>query len=253
MMDEELRALYVAPLVERGASSGSPDASPCEDVRVFVFGEELLVSCMTYWDDRPQWRPYWHLYRLDAEVVHWQREFRALLRDFAHPASGIGAGASKIKEARNLGLMLRDGRFSLLWWMTSPADVRPWGQMVQERGRRFEKKLHNNGNPLELPEEGAYLGVGHYHGEKTITKYGANYVHQFVLFQREAPFRELARSPEFCFPAFTDQTRCEVIQFIGSILRDGPNVRITWGVNDCESATAWVPLADLLRFVRGGA
>lgn len=170
------------------------------------------------------------------------------------------------QDDRNLGLLKHEGGFMVLRW--------PGERMVMQRmemmsgsgnsdeldSENSDMSLHNSVNPLLLPELDAYLGLGHMHlgtgcrscqNRKRGPKYGHTYVSYFVLFDRGEPWSMRHFSPPFCIPSAANATRCETIQFLTSIVREGDDLLVTYGINDCEAAMVRVPIAQVLKFTRG--
>lgn len=161
------------------------------------------------------------------------------------------------RHQRNLGLISQQGHLFVLKWINEEMDVEP-AELI---GQSLTPGLHNNINPLELPEENAYLTVGHMHiedhcsgcksnGTHTGPKYGWKYVSYFILFDRAAPWGVQHESSPFCFPSLLNESLCESIQFVMSIVRDGQDLLVSYGINDCEAAVVRVPVDAVLSFTR---
>ena len=146
-------------------------------------------------------------------------------------------------------------------------------------------EVHNNINPILLPDDNLMLTVGHIHTDWTPnrwhhrgwgdymnlsyvpqdreerTRYGSTYLHLFLLFEAEPPYRKVAQSPPFCLSALRkprtflhSDVVCETIQFVMGLVPAGDDredVVLTYGVNDCESAWIRASMAKVLAFTRG--
>jgi len=170
-------------------------------------------------------------------------------------------------DDRNFGLLKHGGKLQVLRWPGETMDVRamrlappqkPRADATDEELAAFAG-FHNSVNPLELPEHDAFLGIGHVHINKECAwcpkkrgpRAGFSYVHYFVLFDRGEPWTMRSISPPFCIPSAANATRCEIVQFVMSALREGDDLLLTYGVNDCEAAMIRVPLEAVLEFARG--
>ena len=80
-----------------------------------------------------------------------------------------------------------------------------------------------------------------------IPLYGYKYLSKFVLFEASWPHRTTHISPSFCFPR---GKTCESIQVVCSLLLEGSDLLISYGVNDCEAAVVRMPLVQALAFAR---
>merc|ERR1719230_289196 len=140
------------------------------------------------------------------------------------------------------------------------------GKLIQtEPADTASLSMHNSVNPIELPEQDAFLGIGHAHLEDGCVKpsrelckkfgprYGSRYVSNFFLFDRQAPWSMRKASPAFCVPSMSNSSRCETIQFITSAVLEGDDLLMTYGINDCEAASVRVPLQAVLDFIDIGA
>lgn len=170
---------------------------------------------------------------------------------------------------RNFGLLKHEGKLQVLRWPGETMDVRsmrrapppkPVAAMTDEDLAAYAS-FHNSVNPLELPEHDAFLGIGHVHINKECAwcprkrgpRAGYSYVHYFVLFDRGEPWGMRHMSPPFCIPSAANATRCEIVQFVMSAIREGDDLLLTYGVNDCEAAMIRAPLKAVLEFTRGAS
>lgn len=218
------------------------------DARLFVTREKVFVS---FWTPHPDFsfrvRDLIVTHSLDGSIV---ASLGAMVPDFTR------------KRQRNLGLMQTpQGEWRTLLWLADPMDIRPVPvrETTPASNRLFwgskDVTLHNNINPIELPELSAYLAVGHValDHSKTVTRFSSKYVSFFMLFDSKPPFRLQHRSPPVCLPSQSDAARCETIQFIMSVVLESPSsLLVSYGVNDCEAVIARIQLADLISFIRHG-
>jgi len=150
-------------------------------------------------------------------------------------------------------------------------------------------KLHNSFSPLLSTDSvgcpGFLLAIGHAHLDRALpshrgkhanigtTKWGNTYMQRIIAFNASEPHNALFFSSPFCFPsvqshrnnsiqlATTKATSCDVIQFVMSLIvispyssfsssgEKQPEVLITYGVNDCESAYVKFSANTLLDFL----
>jgi len=113
-------------------------------------------------------------------------------------------------------------------------------------------ELSNNINPLLLPGNATYLGIGHdhaqFHDADGQLKF-KGYTHRFVLFDAVAPYNATYLSRPFCFPAPGRPGECEQIQFApGAVLTPDLHVLISVGILDCVSRIYRIPLSAILAF-----
>merc|ERR1719265_205364 len=208
-------------------------------------------------------------FRIEGEwfmrTLHLGRERDGALEAWFGEREGYKTGTIEdliYQHEKNIGLMLHNGRLSLLWGLSGSLNI----TMVDHRmritpvqGLNGDVMLHNSINPIWLPEEDLFLTVGHAHlhdndkaGEipDTVPKFGYNYVQTFVLFEPNPPYNVQNISPTFCLPSGDHQ--CEIIQFIMGMDRVGDDLLISYGINDCEGAVIKVSLSDALHFSRSG-
>lgn len=143
---------------------------------------------------------------------------------------------------------------------------------VKRRSKRQE--MHLNGIAIHLPARRAYLAITHRHfdklrisdrpwdarphpqdGDDTFvipfhTPYGNTYMHYFILFEDREPWRITKASGAWCFPSLDNATRCDAIQYVGSALKEGQTLTVTYGVNDCDSAMAQLSMSDVLSTLK---
>lgn len=170
-------------------------------------------------------------------------------------------------DDRNFGLLKHEGKLQVLRWPGETMDVHAMrrapppkpGAAATDEDLAADASFHNSVNPLELPEHDAFLGIGHVHINKECAwcpkrrgpRAGYSYVHYFVIFDRGEPWAMRDISPPFCIPSAANATRCEIVQFVMSAIREGDDLLLTYGVNDCEAAMIRVPLKAVLEFTRG--
>ena len=82
-----------------------------------------------------------------------------------------------------------------------------------------------------------FLGIAHKHGPFGLyhVPWGSRYVSAFFLLSEREPFRLLRWGVPFCFASLEFPDKCEVIQFISSVVYSQGHLIIGYGVNDCES------------------
>ena len=190
--------------------------------------------------------------------------------------------------ARNLGVLVHQGRLLLLPWVGAPPveatdahalhaslSARPAVAHLHTPGQLGEwQHLNGNISPLPVLVDGVQmlLTIGHAHFGMVPTKspsWSAHYYHLFVLLNATPPFRVEASSMPFCLPvamiASASSTaaasnlpsaECESVQFVQSAIilqtSSAPVMLLSYGVHDCRSAVAHVALKEALRFVRHG-
>ena len=188
--------------------------------------------------------------------------------DHVYPTPGL----------RNAGLVLYEDRLQFISWATQPVIVEPavlpsdspgeadgnltaYGdiQRLPIIGYRGYD-LHLNGSPLHVPELGQLLLLTHTHSEvrpkwksSSTPLDGFDYFHHFVLFDDRPPWTARSMSSAWCFPAAENSSRCESIQFGMSLVLDADDnttLLISYGVNDCSSRAARLPLFDALALAR---
>eukprot|EP00930_Biecheleria_cincta_P054982 TRINITY_DN41355_c0_g1_i1.p1 TRINITY_DN41355_c0_g1~~TRINITY_DN41355_c0_g1_i1.p1 ORF type:complete len:422 (+),score=47.23 TRINITY_DN41355_c0_g1_i1:70-1335(+) len=219
------------------------------DVRLFVTGEKVYIS---YWTPRPDFS-----FRVQELIV--KHSF-----DGSIVASvGDMVPDFTLKRQRNIGVMqTAHGEWRALLWLADPMYIRPVpvgttktaaSNRLAWRSEGKDIILHNNINPVELPELNAYLAVGHValDNSRTVASFASKYVSFFMLFDNKPPFKLQHRSPPVCFPSQSDAARCEIIQFVMSVVLESPSsLLLSYGVNDCEAIIARMQLADMISFIR---
>ncbi|KAG8459034.1 hypothetical protein KFE25_006579 [Diacronema lutheri] len=103
----------------------------------------------------------------------------------------------------------------------------------------------------------ALLGVGHaHHGRAhSVAYFGSHYMHFFYALDAAPPHALLAHSAEWCLPHSASDARCEAVQFVTGLelAPDGRTVLLAYGVNDCESKLAVLPLERVRRMLTPNA
>jgi len=233
LLDEDLNPVGAAHIEATNRSN-------CQDVRLFVLGKQLLASCVVY-EELFQWHFHWTLQQLHLNMS-------SGLSFAAH----FGEVLASYEDQKNLGLMQQDDKLQVLWFMNAESAVvytQPLTLVSEDL-----HQLHNNVNPLYLPEEGAYLCVIHTYEqgstEDESTFWRHHYYHRFVLINDDLHHDVLRTSPLMCFPSAVKESSCETVQFVMSIVRDGGDLLISYGINDCEAAIVRVPLSAVLAFLR---
>ena len=87
-----------------------------------------------------------------------------------------------------------------------------------------------------------------------LAMYGNTYMHYFVLFEDSPPWQIQKRSGPWCFPSTDNASKCDTIQFVMSAHLDESQeeLLLAYGINDCDSAIARLPLTKVLAFVDAG-
>ena len=125
-----------------------------------------------------------------------------------------------------------------------------WAEYV-----RRPRDIHNSVNPIYIPRLNGYLGMAHWfmkHGKFHISAtsmFGYEYLQ--VLFLFSASTRRITKvSRPFCFPSLHKPSMCDGIQFPMSIVKAANDkLMISYGVNDCNSAVAYMPLTQIERML----
>lgn len=141
---------------------------------------------------------------------------------------------------------------------------RPFGSLtLVRRESRFRvehgHRLSTTSNliPLRASQDSnctVLLGVGHIHRKqgkrlgRVFTRasstaafmWGGHYTHFFYALSVAPPFRMLAMSAEFCISSRQDPSDCESVQFVAGLGETGPDVLLSYGINDCEAKVAAV-------------
>lgn len=230
LLDEDLSAIGTTHIEETSGTN-------CMDVRLFVFGNRLLTSCVVYEQFDP-WHFQWNLQELHLEMA-----------DGMSFTAHFGEVLASYQDQKNLGLIQHGNSLQVLWLLhTESADV--YSQPLSLVSR-MPHELHNNVNPVYLPEEGAYLCVSHSYSTSSESQFDRHhYAHRFVLVNDDLHHRVLRTSPPMCFRSAVKENACETVQFVMSVVRDGGDLIIAFGISDCEAATVRTPLAAVLAFLR---
>lgn len=228
------------------------------DVRLLVKDDMLLMSFVSYDETLDYFGETWV-----TELVLWNADGK-----LAASAEDYTLATPKLVDAgKNIGLFENtDGLHALLW--SFPPQVRNFsmsGQIVGEQDydgpeilEAYEKphrQMSNSINPVLLPEDGLFLGIGHDHGGTIIGGY-TGYEHRFVLFETEAPFKASYLSRPFCFPSPDRPDKCENIQFLTQAVLTsgmegmGKDLLLSVGILDCEARIYRIPLAAVLAFTK---
>lgn len=129
----------------------------------------------------------------------------------------------------------------------SESNYSPWHSC---RGQSKETFLHNGPSPVWIDEKQFFLGIGHLARGKRrshlLRFLPDHYTHQFFTISASPPFRLLALSPEFCFSSAQDPSDCENIQYASTLLRDGDDLLVAYGIEDCDSYIQRFHLSDIL-------
>ena len=252
------------------------------DARIESFsekwGDRLLVTATRYHHKSKEMIQIWNARWLRLYVDNATNDVTFFSEPVLHP--DIQGNSEIWRQGKNFGVLYEGGQepFQLLHWLTAgrvdvrrgippppfPDDLKPITIDDALNSSISAKSLSNNGSPVELAN-GLLLAVGHFHTDTSVpydqthtatrgtTKYGNTYLHTFVLFQRHAPFAHCATSRPFCFPALDDPAKCEIIQFVMSIIRLPGNkndtLLLSYGVNDCEAATVELTDQQILDFI----
>ena len=75
-------------------------------------------------------------------------------------------------------------------------------------------------------------------------------MHHFILVEAAPPFKFLKQSPPFCLPATSNSSICESIQFMSSMMLEGPDVRFAYGINDCGGGSFAMSVESILSFAK---
>jgi hypothetical protein len=187
--------------------------------------------------------------------------------------------ASTGPNMRNVGLLLHKGHLQLVSWASQPmtvesaamytAAVRSNPEIVYVPPRvpdsalisgYHDMHLHLSGSPLHLPHLGQMLQLTHNHRHmynpwisNSTPTYGFDYFHHFLLFDDRPPWTVRSMSAGWCLPTAEKSSMCEAIQFGMSMVLDADDTTtllITYGVNNCTSRVARLPLLDVLALAR---
>jgi len=261
--------------------AGKPWDFGLEDVRLDFsesYGERILTTAMDYpRKGKRVLAERWHARWLDLKVNRTSKALQALSNPLRHP--DVAGEPMLLNSGRNFGVLWDghyDHAFNILHWLSdSTIDVRRGippmppseddQQQTSHRKRGIEganhSLLHNNGSPRRVGSRcpGVRMALGHVHLDSTMpayrrnevgaTPYGNTYLHYFVFFEENPPFRLIQTSPAFCVPSPRDPSKCETIQFSsGFTFLNQNQLILTYGINDCEAAYAIVDVPALLNF-----
>ena len=183
-----------------------------------------------------------------------------------------------MEKGRNMGLLGYRGRVWIMPWVAHRSALPPaanvtaaeaahpgWPQFLVAadqdvvRVPAFKTKLeplHGSINPIPLDDHGGILLIAHQHLTRGQggAAWSSSYVHYFLILESSEPFALVALSAPFCLPARRHADQCEEIQFIQSAVRIGTDhLLLAYGINDCESALAFVSVRQALAYARGQA
>eukprot|EP00404_Azadinium_spinosum_P024923 CAMPEP_0180598706 /NCGR_PEP_ID=MMETSP1037_2-20121125/23009_1 /TAXON_ID=632150 /ORGANISM="Azadinium spinosum, Strain 3D9" /LENGTH=530 /DNA_ID=CAMNT_0022617335 /DNA_START=88 /DNA_END=1677 /DNA_ORIENTATION=+ len=121
----------------------------------------------------------------------------------------------------------------------------------------YPAELHNGPNLVWINETAEYLGIGHFYRgwmDKSTMNVGKDavgtshhYMHFFFTLSRGPPYKLQRLSPEFCFSSAHRPSDCESVQYASSIVLDGDNLHIGYGITDCEAAVMTVDTVEVLN------
>mmetsp|Transcript_62204 Transcript_62204/g.148402 ORF Transcript_62204/g.148402 Transcript_62204/m.148402 type:complete len:426 (-) Transcript_62204:38-1315(-) len=258
VLDKNLETLLMGPLF-----ADSVDLRlTVIDERLFVHGWRELQGGKYHYSTYVDWVLYeLHLQRATSLFASGPA-CRGLLRAEVRPEISInGSNPQKILmlEGKNFGMMWRRRERDVLLFvkLTDPVDMRSWrnGFAAKKEESKTDFKqlsgvLSANGNAVAVPEFKAYLSFGHWHTPKAWGTPG-QYFHQLILFSDHPPYQWLKVSPQFCFPAALDARGvCERVQFVQSLIREGDDLIISYGINDCEGAILRISLKLVLDHLK---
>lgn len=214
-----------------------------EDLRLFMFEGQLLVSFVTVIRGKNTWY---------LSGIHFGKQDNKLVVSETNINIPGMREHLEYEHAKNLGMIAANSSYFVLYTFDDNAEsiIKP---LMHRRPPAMDKSVHNNIHPLYIPEREALLGVTHYHGDRGAggASFGGEYVHAFFLMENKSPFKVLQYTPDFCIQSVdnTHANSCETIQFIVSVIRDPQDTAtllVSYGINDCESALAKLKLADVL-------
>lgn len=230
------------------------------DARVEAVAGSILITATRYHHKKKELIQIWNARWLDLDEVN--GTVRATSKPVVHP--DIKGNSEIWRHGKNYGVLYSEKSFRLLHWLTAGfVDIRQ-GIPPPKAGDRVNIRIHNktlsnNGSPVQLSVPNFMLSVGHVHIDSrpafhrnwpNATKFGNTYLHSFVVFRNDT-YRHCATSRPFCFPSLDDASKCDLIQFVMTILRlpSNNNFLLTYGVNDCISATVELSELDILDFI----
>ncbi len=92
-----------------------------------------------------------------------------------------------------------------------------------------------------------FLGVAHKHGPygQNHVTYGSVYISSFFLISSHETFELLKLTKPFCFSSLLYPDKCELIQFVTSVVVSKGYLIIGYGVNDCEARFWSIPVEEV--------
>jgi hypothetical protein len=220
------------------------------DVRIHTTSKgEVICSYSSYPEGYSIW---WQVYEVKFQVIN-----DKITLIFEHPEYSSLKHAYHIVGGRNRPLMEKeiDGVPSMLILdgITTSDNIMVVDDIQNLRKYPQKHHVHFNGFVTYLESEQLYFTITHVHTDhiEKITKWGNTYMTYFVLFQKESPWRIMHSSKPWCFPSVEDPAQCEIIQFVMSAFIDENNkLHISYGVNDCDSAMAIIPMEDIIPLIK---
>jgi len=141
----------------------------------------------------------------------------------------------------------------------TPKDV-PWSGIVGQEALKpaHQLTLSNSATLVWVEESKEYLGIGHLKRHFASKEYecypwwGNHYTFIYYTLAQDPPFNiQRVGESEFCFQSATLKVRdCDSVQFVSSMVRDGPHLYIGYGVNDHEAYVATLNITDVLGTLR---
>lgn len=138
--------------------------------------------------------------------------------------------------------------------VATPADHR---RRLAEKKDGKKSHMHGtNGFMVHLPNDGEYLGIGHFHrphdrDKNEYARFGHHYTHVFFTISDTPPFRLKRLSPELVLPSHSYPEDAEVIQFWSGLeLSSSNTLALAYGINDCEGAAIDLDLAVVEKLLR---
>jgi hypothetical protein len=134
--------------------------------------------------------------------------------------------------------------------------VNPWPLVAMSRitpstkyyfGDPWLLKYHNGINTLETPLGILYIARRHA-CQGVLYEWGHMYTNRFVVLDPMS-LKPIQISSEFCFPSQRDANRCDAIQVVMSAFISGDGISVTYGINDCHSAIAWLSFSFIKQLL----
>ena len=134
--------------------------------------------------------------------------------------------------------------------------VNPWPLVAMSRITPSTKyfsdpwllKYHNGINSLETPLGILYIARRHACKGRPIHSWGHMYTNRFVVLD-PVSLKPIQISSEFCFPSQRDANTCDAIQVVMSAFISGDGISVTYGINDCYSAVAWLSFSFIKQLL----